>query len=67
MAELEFEVTETPKKKPQAGVEGWMVALVVITFLLFAGTIALQVTERMYLRGQLPSETDPYASQALLP
>ncbi|MCC5846326.1 MAG: hypothetical protein JJU05_18920 [Verrucomicrobia bacterium] len=67
MAELEFEMSETPRKKAQADVAGWMVALAVITFVCFAGALTMQVMERMYLRGQLPSDADPYAAPALLP
>jgi hypothetical protein len=68
MAELEFDVSETPKKKkPQEDVAGWMVALTVVTFLFFAGALAFQVMERMYHRGQLPNDNDPYSAQALLP
>lgn len=67
MADLEFDVSDTPKKKPQASVAGWMVALAVITFFCFAGALTMQVMERMYHRGQLPNESDPYSSQALLP
>lgn len=67
MAELEFDASETPKKKkPKEDVAGWMVGLAVLTFVLFAGVLSLQVMERMYLRGQLPSDSDPYASPALL-
>ncbi len=67
MAELEFEITETPKKKQKADVAGWMVALAVITFVCFAGALAMQVMERMYHRGQLPNDADPYSTPALLP
>lgn len=69
MAELEFDLTDTPRKKAkaQAAVAGWMVTLAVFTFIFFAGILTMQVMERMYLRGQLPSETDPYAARALLP
>jgi hypothetical protein len=67
MAELEFEMSEAPARKQKESVAGWMVALAVLTFVLFAGVLAMQVMERMYHRGQLPSDADPYSVPAILP
>ena len=67
MSELEFDLHPAPSRKPAAGVAGWMVALTVITFLGIAAVLALHAAERMYYRGQLPSDSDAYSAAALLP
>lgn len=44
----------------------WMVAMVIIAFFCLASALTFHFLEYRYLRGASPSESDPYAVQALL-
>jgi len=57
---------EAPAAKPKGGTPVWMVAMVILAFVFFATTLALQFMEFRYHRGGAISETDPYAGEVLL-
>jgi len=67
MTDSAFELDIAPKKKKGPQVEGWMVALNVIAFLGLVTVLSLLIIEKMYMRGEWTSETDPRAAEVLLP
>ncbi len=67
MTDTAFELDIAPKKKKGPQVAGWMLAVNIIAFLGLAAVLSLVLIEKMYMRGELTSETDPRASEVLLP
>ena len=68
MAENDFELDIAPKKvKAAPQVSSWMLVLGIITFLGLATVLTLQAIEYRYMRGQMPSENDPYSAEVILP